>query len=482
MATVFGDLLERLGADARAPAALVAGQGETSYAALAARVRARAAGLRADGLGPREIVGIAVADEALHLETALALLALGVPQVALPTFEPIEVRRRLAARLGVTRVVAASSAEAIDGLALSRCRPGSERDAAHAAPIPFDADPDAIALFSPSSGTTGEPKIVAMSQRLLAIRHARRGYERGERILVPASVEHSRWMLSRLATLGRGCTCVFASGANPTAREIAAASGRHRVSRIDVGVLHLANFASGDDAALGPDVKIFASGSRVPARLRRTVRERTGATVYVEYGARETGAVTSTYPRERDPDRETVGAPLFEGEVEVVDPDGRPVAVGEVGEIRVRYDGMPRGYHGDAVATARQFRDGAFHPGDLGAFAPGGSLCLAGRTDDAMNLNGIKVYPLEIERVMEDEPGVRSAAAFALDSATHGQIPVVAVEWDGTSPADPAELQARARARLGLRSPRKVLVVDALPRNAAGKVDRAALARLAAAR
>jgi acyl-coenzyme A synthetase/AMP-(fatty) acid ligase len=139
---------------------------------------------------------------------------------------------------------------------------------------------------------------------------------------------------------------------------------------------------------------------------------------------------------------------------------------------------MLDGYFGDPAATARHFRDGCFYPGDLGSFTAAGSLCLAGRTDDVMNLNGIKIYPSEIERVLEDEPGVRSAAAFAVDSAVHGQIPVVAVVWGGDGAADPSRLQARARARLGVRAPRRVVLVDELPRTSAGKVATAELRRL----
>ena len=95
-----------------------------------------------------------------------------------------------------------------------------------------------------------------------------------------------------------------------------------------------------------------------------------------------------------------------------------------------------------------------------------------------MNLSGIKIYPAEIERVLEGDPAVKTAAAFALRSAVHGEIPVVAVEWQGDARPDVAALLSRARALLGVRAPRKIVLVDALPRTPAGKVARRELARI----
>ena len=142
---------------------------------------------------------------------------------------------------------------------------------------------------------------------------------------------------------------------------------------------------------------------------------------------------------------------------------------------------MVNGYYRNPAVTARNFRDGWFHTGDLGSFTPRGSLCLGGRLDDVMNLNGIKVYPAEIERVLESDPAVRTAAAFALRSDVHGEIPMAAVEWQGDAKPDAAALLSRARALLGVRAPRRIVLVDALPRTSTGKVARRELARIAEA-
>lgn len=114
----------------------------------------------------------------------------------------------------------------------------------------------------------------------------------------------------------------------------------------------------------------------------------------------------------------------------------------------------------------------------MGYFLPDGSLVHLGRADDMMNLGSIKIFPAEIEAVAQDFPGVSECAAFAVRAPAMGDIPILAVVAAPGVDAD--ALLAQCRGRLGLRAPRKVLVVPALPRNAQGKVLRRELAALAA--
>ena len=153
---------------------------------------------------------------------------------------------------------------------------------------------------------------------------------------------------------------------------------------------------------------------------------------------------------------------------------------GEIGEIRIRAPGMSTGYLDDERATARHFSDGWFRPGDLGTFTPDGVLIVYGRADDVMILNGIKIAPAEIERVLERHPAVKAVAAFPLPSPVHGELPVAAVELVAGASADERELQTFAREALGLRAPRRVMIVSALPSTVQGKVDIRRLAEMAA--
>jgi acyl-CoA synthetase (AMP-forming)/AMP-acid ligase II len=163
-----------------------------------------------------------------------------------------------------------------------------------------------------------------------------------------------------------------------------------------------------------------------------------------------------------------------------VDEAGRDLPRGETGLVRLRAPGMAQGYIDDREAEARAFRDGWFQPGDRGRVEADGTLVFAGRDSEMMILGTINIFPAEIERAAEGFPGVADCAAFALPSGTLGDIPALAVVETAPGAVDIAALAAACRARLGLRAPRRVVVVAALPRTATGKVQRDRLAALGA--
>lgn len=472
MQTPFGERLQQWSADPSAPHAVVMPGREMSYAEFLGRVENCARWLVAEGCLPGEIVGVTIADELTNLTVTLALMVLGVPQVCLPTHDPAPMREVMARRLAVSRIVSTRPEHALPGRTLSLVTPDALRSPSRLGPLtPIDADPDATAHYFTSSGTTGEPKIIPMSQRLLAQRAGHSNLAPGERQLLLTTVDDFPARSARLRCAYMGRTSVLQRSESSPPESAQAICAGLRVTRLDLGVLQATGLAPDrpSSAPFPAGLRIFASGSRVPARLRDAYAA-SGVALYVDYGAREASGISSTYPVDPDPSLETVGPPLPSAEVEIVDGEGNAVPRGEIGEIRVRTTAMIHAYHRDPVATSRHFKDGWFHPGDLGSLTANGSLCLHGRADDMMNMNGIKIFPAEIERVLEGEPTVRAAAAFALPSSVHGDIPVAAVELHDPATHCVAALLARARERLGVRSPRKIFVVDALPRNATGKV------------
>jgi acyl-coenzyme A synthetase/AMP-(fatty) acid ligase len=480
MRTLIGEALRRRAADARAPAALVASAGAVSYAELVGRVERCAAWLVREGCIPSVPVGVSVVDETDCLVAVLALLDLGIPQVGLPTGMPGPMRLALARRLAIGRVVVDDPRHAIAGTPASVLVPDGMRNPAGVAPMPLETDPDAPALYASSSGTTGIPKVLALSQRVIAWRawqvaHVQ-AYAPHERVLVPMSTQEYPGKSMRLYTLLYGGTAVMWPGGAATPPSVPSYCAAMRATTLQLTVLQARALAMEGGDRLPASTRVFLGASRMPAGLPAAFESRVGGRVFNRYGTTEIGIVSTMYPDGDDGTPDSVGRPCAGVEIEIVDLAGRPLPPGEPGEIRLRCEHMVERYVDDPVATSRHFVDGWFYPRDVAMLTPEGVLRYLGRKDDMMKLNGINIFPAEIERVLEEHPAVRNAAAFPIPSATYGDIPAAAVELNGTMEVDVPALAAYARERLGVRAPRRIVVVAALPRNANGKVVKRELA------
>lgn len=475
-----GDFHERLLRHAAytpdAPALVHAGETLT-YAALAAEVDALALALAARGLGAGAFVALTARREIDHALATLALMVLGLPQVALGSRDPGAMRARLASRVGVTAVLGDRPEDAVPGVRwldlegiLCAARGRSHRGTA--LPPPSGAS----ALHFTGSGTTGEPKIVAFSERQLAMHAETHVGCDGRRVLRPAHIEYNNSRRQRLYTLWRGSACLFA---DERCRSLRDQCERDRADWLELSLVHASDLVATcrEEGPLAGEVNLRIGGARVPHALRRELIAAASPHLYVSYGTTETSFVAVAGPSMHDAG-ESVGPPAAHATVEVTRENGAPVAAGEIGEIRIRTPGMASAYVGDPEATARHFRDGWFLPGDLASLDERGILSIHGRMDDMMILNGINIFPVEIERALESHPAVACAVAFAVASDIHGQIPAAAVELRGGGAVSAAELVAWARARLGTRAPRRIEIVAALPRNPQGKVPRREAARL----
>lgn len=168
--------------------------------------------------------------------------------------------------------------------------------------------------------------------------------------------------------------------------------------------------------------------------------------------------------------------------VEVRNAENRLCAIGEVGELRVRNSYLVPGYRDAPAATARAFRDGWFHPGDLARWEANGALIIVGRVDQIINLGGVKVDPLEVEDVLQEVPGVLQAAVF-LDPRE--QTPprtmaflVLAPSADIVSTVDAVVAHCRQRLT-GIKAPGYFFVVPDIPMTHDGVPRRAECARIA---
>ena len=225
------------------------------------------------------------------------------------------------------------------------------------------------------------------------------------------------------------------------------------------------------DAArrIGERARLFVSGSApLPASVFEAFRTRVGHAILERYGMTETlMTIGNPYDGERRPG--TVGRPLPGVEVRIAGPDGRDVANGETGELLVRGPSVFAGYWRQPEATAAAFADGWFRTGDLGSRSTDGYVTLRGRASDLIISGGLNVYPREIEEVLLEQPGVREAAVVGAVDERRGERPVAFFAGD----ADEATLEAACRRLLAsFKVPTAFVRVEALPRNALGKVQK----------
>ena len=235
--------------------------------------------------------------------------------------------------------------------------------------------------------------------------------------------------------------------------------------------------------AAPPPLRLYVSGSAaLSAQTHRDFEALFGASILERYGATEFGfALGNRYGGPRVAG--SVGIPLPGVRVRVAAPDGtEPVSEGDVGELLVDGPNVFCGYWRQPAATAAAFAvdgDGTrwYRSGDLARYDPDADVYrIVGRIKELIVTGGFNVYPREVELAIEAFPGIRACAVIGKPDAARGELPVAFVETE--SPIDLEALEASLRERLAsFKVPKDIRVVEELPRNALGKIDKPALKR-----
>jgi malonyl-CoA/methylmalonyl-CoA synthetase len=218
-------------------------------------------------------------------------------------------------------------------------------------------------------------------------------------------------------------------------------------------------------------LRLMMSGSAaLPVQMLQRWREITGHTLLERYGMTEVGMALSN-PLHGDRRPGFVGAPLPNVEVRIVDESAAEVADGTAGELEVRGPSVFAEYWNRSEETARAFRGGWFRTGDV-AVRESGDYRLLGRTSvDIIKTGGFKVSALEIEEVLRLHPAIAECAVVGIADAEWGERVALAVELKPGTGVTLTDLQEWARPQLApYKVPRALVSVDALPRNAMGKV------------
>jgi acyl-CoA synthetase (AMP-forming)/AMP-acid ligase II len=432
------------------------------------------------------------------VDACIALLGAMVAAVASPLnpgSTPHELSRdlqRLAPRLVVTGGTTAEACQdvaaalglatiPVDNLLASDDRPA----------VPVDGlpprDPDSIAVILHTSGTTASPKRVPRPHRTYA---ASARAARACTNLTPADVEllaaglHTNaGVANLLAALFCGGSCVVAPGFDPIAFPdwLADHGPTWFISTpSEITLLLDAAAAAGQETVVGPGSRLRAvrlgAQPMSPGTLERAERS-LRALIFDGYGMTEASYITGSGPGAQDRRIGSCGRALST-EVRVLDEDDRELPPGTAGAIVIRGPTLFPGYLDDAEADAMVFLPGGwFRTGDLGYLDEDGFLYLSGRLNELINRGGEKIAPVEIDHALLSHPAVGEAAVFAVPDARLGEDIVAAVVLRPGMLATPRELRGWMLTHLSpYKVPRRIWMVDHLPRTRTGKVQRGVLA------
>lgn len=378
-------------------------------------------------------------------------------------------------------------AQAFDASPLSGCPAGIEIHACpttDATPEPASADPrDALGLIMFTSGTTGTPKGVMLTNRTLL---AQGEAQMVNRDLTP---EDSIYLVSPIAHaigLSSNVISAFASGAR-----------LHVAPKFDVGTL-VTLIAQGEVTMMvavpqlytrilehiardGLDMadcrlRVGASGGApLDPALKARVREVMGVTLSNGYGATEFVPVTRV-PIGMEAESNVVGLPSPGVEIRIMDEDGKEVPQGTSGEIWARGPFCMQGYFRNPEETAKVLRPGGWlATGDLGEIRPDGMLAIVGRKKEIIIRSGFNVYPTDVEAALTAHPSVMEAAVVGRSVPGNEEVVAFVTAAPGQQ-VDSAALCGFARGTLtAYKVPSEIIVIDAMPIGPTGKIQKALL-------
>ena len=471
--------------------AVVAAGEAVTYGELADRVDRLAAWLTAAGVGRGDRIALRAANSRLHIDVYLAAARIGAACVPLaPELAETEVARLVSDARPALGFADAAGAGALRAAGLDVVVDGSGRHraalATPAAGLPSLPEPSDAVLIVYTSGTTGEPKGVCLSQAAVSANAAMnaRSQEFGaHEVYLTSTPLHHTSAAARVFTMLDGAhTHVvmpqFEAGAWIEATE------SNRVTSAIIVPTQIRRIL--DHEAFSPQrlasLRLLVYGTAPSAREQVwRMRQALGCDLYHGYGLSETvGVVTALTAADHaalagpdDPRLGSIGRAIDGAEVVVRRADGSEAASGEVGEITVRTAKVMSGYWGDPAATGAAFADGWLLTGDLATVDGEGYITLAGRSKDVVISGGVNIYPAQVERVIAAHPGVAEVAVFGLPDPDWGEVPVAAIRAEPGSALQADEVAAVVAGQLDRRSrPRQVHFVEDFPRTATGKIRR----------
>ena len=475
--------IERHAAFAPAKTALRFGEEAIGYGAFAQHIARVAGTLAALGVKPRD----AVAYLGLNHPDALALLfacaRLGAMFMPLNwRLAPAEHTRMLAdcpPRLLYVEPAFAAHAKDITAIPKSTRQLPLDREAWSVSngTAPREGDENSPLLLCYTSGSTGAPKGVVLTQRALFYNAVNSSHMHdltsADRVLTTLPLFHVGGLnIQTTPALHAGATVLL----HPKFDPLAALDAIER-ERITLAVLVPAQlqammqtprWASADLSSL----RMITTGSTIVSQAFVSKVNARGVPLIQVYGSTETCPIAS-YVRAEDAERKagSAGVPALHCEIRIADDDGRELPAGRDGEILVRGPNVATGYWNAPELSAQTFADGWYRSGDIGHFDDEGHLHVVARKKDMIISGGENIYPAELENILLEAPAVQEACVVGRQDERWGEAVVAAVVLKAGSRMSEAEVMALFQGRIArYKQPREVRFLAQLPRSALGKI------------
>lgn len=446
------------------------------------------AALRAGGVQAGQVLGLLLeSGPELVIAVIGAFKAGVVPNVVNAMLRPEEVRVVVADSEAVWLLTDSERLKGLqalgDGLGVRRMLVAdadweSLLNSAPAEVPPVDVTPDTVACLLYTSGTTGQPKGVMLTHLNIidnAVQFARIHFQSSDRLLVAAPLFHCWGLIN-------GVLGIFSVGGTAVVvRRFKAEPILELIESIRptqfLGVPAMINHLMRSPERSGRDLRslsvVHCAAAPMPCELIAALRDDWNVQYAESYGLTEVSPViTTTAPNESRIG--SCGRAMGDTELKVVDPEGRTVAVGEVGELWARGTAVSAGYFKRPEATAEVFvADGWFRTGDIVTKDAEGYVYIVDRVKDMINVGGEKVYPRDVEEVLFRHPAVADAVVVAAPDPVLGEVPRAFVALKPGAETSAEELVTFLRPKLAtFKLPRAIEFVSAVPRSASGKALR----------
>lgn len=453
-----------------------------TYRELSELVLRTAGHLIALGVQRGDYVGLCIKDDWRHVVALLAVARLGGIAVQIDPRTRLAEKARILAAFHFKVVITLSNVEIGPNCTTVPLDSEWERRVAQAdVPSSLPSEWNDPMVVQPTSGTTGLPKFTIATHLQFYFRLA------SFCELMPANRPH-RYLatLPLFSGLGRNlCMLHLFHGATLimyprlfTTEEFVETATAHRTNIAAVVPSSLREMVVAATATAEPLLPglelLICAGAPLFGEEKRKVASRVTPSFHEVYGASAFGPISVLRPKDMQMSADTAGRPFSLAEVEIVDDEDRLVASGEIGRLRCRGPALasPMVIDGE---SADDFRDGWHYPGELARLDECGFLRLHGRTSEVIFRGAAKIFPTEIEAVLQAHEKVADAAVLA--SGPSGAEPELVAYVVAKGEVTPGQLLAHCRQQLTpYKVPRHIYVVAELPRNLSGKIDKRVLA------